>query len=147
MRKDSVIAYNEFFIEDTYKIENDIPINEIISIDAKPIVESFEIIDIKDGKNIRGEFFEGKRILIFVLLKIYLKYNSYDNSRIFLKEIDHKSFIYMNSPKKIDEINIEELKRKRKIKIQIIIDKINKKKIDEKIFLFKILGRSEVIKN
>lgn len=146
MKLNNVITYNDFFIEDMLEIENSNPINEIISVVIDPIVEDFEIIDIKDGRTIKGEFFEGKRIVLFVSLKIHLKYTSYDSGRIFFEDRENKRFLYINCPKKIDQTNIEELKRKRKIKIQIITDKVSSRKIDEKIVLFKSLIKSKIVK-
>ena len=146
MKEDNIIAKGEFIIEDIYQVENINKVDEIISFKIEPSVENFKIINIKEGKNTSGEVFLGKRIVIDVSLKINLKYNANNSSRILFEEKENKNYIYINCAKEVQGINIEEIKRKRKIKIQMSNKKIKIKKLDGENILFKVLGKVELIK-
>lgn len=141
------IASKEFSLVEICELkEDETDIREVVTCTVDTSIEKIELMDTKKGISLQGTISEGKRIVVLVTFKIITKYTSYGTNKIFIDVEKKNKFLYIDCARSIEGIDIKDLHRKKKINIEVFVDRVNYKKMAVKIFEVKIGGRVNLLK-
>ena len=130
----------EFFkCENLILNKDDKEIEEILSVVVDVKINDFYIINTKNRVSSSGERECGKRIVADIVIEIKVKYIGVDNG-IYRKVFFIESFAKIEVGSKIDGVNIESLKRQKKICIKANVEDIYIEKVAEMYLRGKISG-------
>ncbi|MGL5067963.1 MAG: hypothetical protein ACRC6T_09160 [Sarcina sp.] len=97
---------------------------QVLSVAADVTILNFEIINSKNGRNITGEVFQGKNIIVQLSSKAKVKYIVEDSRKVFVCEWIFNTFANIEIPEFLYGEKITDLNRKKNIEIKSSVEDI-----------------------
>ncbi|MGL4800954.1 MULTISPECIES: hypothetical protein [Peptostreptococcaceae] len=116
--------FKEDLVDDIfYKKENSKPIGEIISASIDLNINSIKLLNTSTRTSNEGRKFTGKKLLIEVCLNYSIKYTSNTIEKyLYILKNEVTKIMYISVPKEINNYDIEDFVRRKKIQIQSFVE-------------------------